>query len=288
MGKFCPLFLLIFVSVLAACSTGSQETVENPDAPLLLRDVTLPPSTPGQTQVASFSGGTPFGITPEIVSPLNEQTIPADFVLVTPTLPPSKTPSETPTVSATPPPSQTPTVTVTSTSTQAIFPTSQIIPVTGEAVQANDQVCDSTWFFLVPRPQSCPRNTALADQGVYQQFENGYMVWVRQTDAIYVMYNDDTLPSWEVYRDFFVEGMPRDNNIDEPANLWEPVRGFGLLWRNNATVRTRIGWATQQFETPYSVRLQVAEDGAIFINDPRGGIFGLTPDRNSWALYSSG
>lgn len=286
MGKLCPLFLILFLVLLSACSdTGEVDT--NPDGPLLLRDVTLPPNTPGQTQVASFGGGTPFGITPEIVSLLNEETVPADFVLVTPTLPPSKTPSETPTVSTTPQPSQTPTVTVTSTSTQAILPTSQIIPVTGAAVQADERVCDSTWFFLVPRPQSCPRNNAIADQGVYQQFENGYMVWVRQTDAIYVMYNDDTKPSWEVYRDFFVEGMPHDNNIAEPENRWEPVRGFGLLWRNNATVRTRIGWATQQYETPYSVKLQLADDGAIFINDPRGGIFGLTPDRNSWALYNS-
>jgi len=285
MGKRCPMFLLIFIVLLSACSGTSVE--ENPDGPLLLRDVTLPPNTPGQTQVASFNAGTPFGITPEIISPLNEQTIPADFVLVTPTLPPSKTPSETPTVSITPPPSQTPTVTVTSTSTQAVLPTSVIIPVTSVAVQADDRVCDSTWFFLVPRPQSCPRNNVLADQGVYQQFENGYMVWVRRTDAIYVMYNDDGEPSWEVYRDFFVEGMPHDNNISAPANRWEPVRGFGLLWRNNATVRTRIGWATQQYETPYSVKLQIAEDGAIFINDPNNNIFGLTPDRNSWALYSS-
>ena len=284
MGKSCPVILLIIIILTAACSEGNL--IEEQDGPLLLRDVTLPPNTPGQTQVASFIGSTPFGLTPEIISPLDEATLPADYVLVTPTLPPSKTPSQTPTMSTTPPPSQTPTVTVTATVTQPVLPTSVIIPVTSVAVQAIAEVCDSTWFFLQPRPQSCPRNVPLADQGVYQVFENGYMLWVRRTDAIYVLYNDDVNPRWEVYRDFFVEGMPQEFNANPPVNRWEPVRGFGLLWRNNSSVRDRIGWATQQYETPYSIKLQIGNDGAIFLNDPSGNIFGLTPDRNSWALYA--
>ncbi len=287
MGKRCSLILLFMLIFLTACS-GQTIVDDAPDGPLLLRDVTLAPNTPGQTQIASFGNSTPFGITPEIISPLNEATLPADYVLVTPTLPPSKTPSQTPTMSITPPPSQTPTVTVTSTSTQPVLPTSVVIPVTSIAVQVIDEVCDSTWFFLQPRPQSCPRNPALADQGVYQQFENGYMIWVRRTDAIYVMYNDSALPRWGIFRDFFNEGMPHDSNIQAPANRWEPVRGFGLLWRNNESVRTRIGWATQQYETPYSVRLQIGTDGATFINDPSNNVFGLISDRNSWALYSGG
>jgi hypothetical protein len=284
MGKRCPVILLIMIIFISACSEGGSSN--GGDGPLLLRDVTLPPNTPGQTQNAPLIVATPFGITQESVSPLNVVTVPADFVLVTPTLPPSKTPSETPTVTSEPPPSQTPTVTVTSTKTQPILPTSVIIPVTSVAVRPIDEVCDSTWFFLQPLPDSCPRNVPLADQGVYQQFENGYMMWVRRTDAIYVLYNDSTEPRWEVFRDYFVEGMPQDFDETPPENRWEPVRGFGLLWRNNTAVRTRIGWATQQQETPYSVKLQMGNDNAIFLDDPLGNIFGLTPDRNSWSLYA--
>jgi hypothetical protein len=284
MGKQCPVILLIIIILVSACS--GNDISGGSDGPLLLRDVTLPPNTPGQTQNAPFIVVTAFGITPEIVSPLDKVTLPADFVLVTPTLPPSKTPSQTPTMTTEPPPSQTPTVTVTSTKTQPILPTSVIIPVTSVAVRPIDEVCDSTWFFLQPRPESCPRNVPLADQGVYQQFENGYMMWVRRTDAIYILYNDNTNPRWEVFRDYFVEGMPQDFNEVPPASRWEPVRGFGLLWRNNLAVRNRIGWATQQQETPYSVKLQMGDDNAIFLNDPSGNIFGLVSDRNSWALYA--
>lgn len=285
MGKRCPVILLIIILLVSACSDEGATSV-NGDGPLLLRDVTLPPNTPGQTQNAPLVVATAFGITPEIVSPLDVVTVPADFVLVTPTFPPSKTPSQTPTMTSEPPPSQTPTVTVTSTKTQPILPTSVIIPVTSVAVRPIDEVCDSTWFFLQPLPESCPRNVPLADQGVYQQFENGYMMWVRRTDAIYVLYNDAVTPRWEVYRDYFVEGMPQEFNETPPEFRWEPVRGFGLLWRNNNAVRTRIGWATQEHETPYSVKLQIGNDNAIFLNDPSGNIFGLTPDRNSWSLYA--
>lgn len=284
MGKRCPLIIWIFIIVMSAC-TGGELPESNGEGPLLLRDVTLPPNTPGQTQAVLLVGSTPFGITPEIISPLDEVTVPANFVLVTPTLPPSKTASATPTMTTEPPPSQTPTVTVTATSTQPILPTSVIIPVTAIAAQPIDEICDSTWFFLQPRPDACPRNAPLADQGVYQRFENGHMVWVRRTDAIYVMYSDNVNPRWEVYRDFFVEGMPEESGTNPPTNRWAPRRGFGLLWRNNVAVRNRIGWAIQKDETPYSVNLQIGNDGAVFFNDPNGNIFGLTPDRNSWALY---
>lgn len=285
MGKLCPLLILLTIMFLTACS---GEGVENDsEGPLLLRDVTLPPNTPGQTQEVLLVGSTPFGMTPEIISPLDQVTVPSNFVLVTPTLPPSKTASATPTMTTQPPPTQTPTVTVTSTSTQPVLPTSVIIPVTGVSSSPLDEVCDSTWFFLRPRPESCPRNAPLADQGVYQQFENGYMVWVRRTDAIYVMYRDSDQPRWQVYRDFFQEGMPEETEAEAPENRWGPRRGFGLLWRNSAAVRNRIGWAVQEYETPYSVNLQIGNDGAIFFNDPDGNIFGLTPDRESWALYGS-
>jgi len=285
MGKRCPVIFIIVILMISACSEGGSSSGGS-NGPLLLRDVTLPPNTPGQTQNASLIVATPFGITPEIVSPLDIVTVPSDFVLVTPTLPPSKTPTQTATMTLEPPPSQTPTVTVTSTKIQPILPTSVIIPVTSVSVRPIDEVCDSTWFFLQPLPDSCPRNVPLADQGVYQQFENGYMMWVRRTDAIYVLYNDSITPRWEVYRDYFVEGMPQEFNEAPPPNRWEPVRGFGLLWRNSTDVRTRLGWAIQDQETPYSVKLQMGDDNAIFLNDPAGNIFGLTPDRNSWALYA--
>ena len=285
MGKRPTVLSIIILLLVAACTT-SEGTIDT--GPRLVSDVTLGPAT--QTLATRMLSPTPLGRTPEVVSPLDVVTVDAEFVLVTPTLPPSKTPTETPTISPTPPPTFTPTFTATSTNTAPILPTSVIIPVTGAVVIPIPEVCDSTWFFIQPRPANCPLNPPIADQGVYQQFQNGYMVWVRNQDAIYVMYSDNTQPRWEVFRDFFNEGMVEDESTfnNRPPNTWQPRRGFGLLWRGNERVRNRIGWAIQQWEQPYSVQVQTADDGTIFISEPRNAIFGLVPNGINWNLYASG
>jgi hypothetical protein len=254
----------------------------------LVGEVTLAQSSPAPTRVLS---PTPQPITTsELVSPLEVVTLQADFVLVTPTLPPSKTPTQTPTFTRTPTVSPTPTITVTATATAPVFPTSYVIAVTAIVAQPLPQVCDSTWFFIQPRPASCPLNPPLASQGVFQQFQNGYMTWVQQQDAIYVLYNDPTQPRWQVYKDYFREGMPESDPAYAAAptpNTWQPRRGFGLLWRNNAIVRQRIGWAVQQWEQPYSVQTQTAADGTIFLSLPDSSVFALTPGGANWQGYSS-
>ena len=75
---------------------------------------------------------------------------------------------------------------------------------------------------------------------------------------------------------------------DPPPNTWQPRRGFGLLWRGNRAVRDRIGWTIQQWEQPYSVQVQTAQDGSIFISNPSNTIFGLTANGIGWKQYNGG
>jgi hypothetical protein len=274
---------------LAICLVACTPEANNGDAGLrLVQDVTLAPTTPAPTRVLSATP--PPVVTSELISPLEVVTLQADFVLVTPTLPPSKTPTQTPTITQTPTQTPTPTVTVTATATAPVFPTSFIVPVTAVISLPLPQVCDSTWFFIQPRPANCPLNAPLASQGVFQQFQNGYMVWVQQQDAVYVLYNDPVLPRWQAFNDQFNEGMAEDDPAFANAPLpgtWQPRRGFGMLWRANSVVRQRIGWAVEQWERPYSVRTQTASDGAIFVSEPGGGVFSLIPGGTGWERYSS-
>ena len=159
MGR-CPIIWLLVGLLMAACNT--QQVGDN-NSPILVREITLGPPT--QDSVSPIISPTLSGLTPEVVSPLSIVTVDADFVLVTPTLPPSKTPTQTPTPSPTPPPSPTPTTTVTATSRAPILPTSIIIPVTGVVVNPIAEVCDSTWFFIQPRPDHCPLNPAFSRSG---------------------------------------------------------------------------------------------------------------------------
>lgn len=282
--KFGILFAVVLL-LLAACGAGPDPVNTGPQ---LVQEVTLQATAVIPTRVLS---PTPEAVvTSELVSPLEVVTVKADFVLVTPTLPPTKTPTQTPTFTRTPTTSPTPTMTVTATATAPVFPTSQINPVTAIVPEPIPQVCDSTWFFIQPRPASCPLNPPLASQGVFQQFQNGYMIWVQQQGAIYVLYNDPTLPRWQVFKDFYQEGMPEDDPAYAAAptpGTWQPRRGFGLLWRSNALVRQRVGWAVQQWEQPYSVQTQTSADGMIFISLPQSGVFGLSPGGNNWQSFTS-
>jgi hypothetical protein len=274
--------------MISACGSRDANVVTGPQ---LIEDNALEPTIPLPTRILSPTPErSPSTIgTNEVLSPLQQVTVNADFVLVTPTLPPSKTPTQTPTMTLTPTQSPTPTVTVTATATFPQFPTSIVVPITAVVPNPIPQVCDSTWFFVEPRPTSCPLNPPITSQGVFQSFQNGFMVWVGSQDAIYVLYSDNVQPRWEVYRDSFEEGMPEDDpafNSAPAPNLWQPRRGFGMLWRNNAVVRNRIGWGTIVLETPYSVQIQTAADGTIFINEPTGGIFSIVAGGSNWTRFA--
>ena len=279
--------IMLLLIVLVGCSA---DPAPDDSGPRLLRDSTLAATTPVATRVLSVTPqrAVTLGSTNEALSPLEDITVEADFVLVTPTLPPSKTPTTTPTITPTQTVSPTPTVTVTATATLPTFPTSIVQPVTAVIAAPINQVCDTAWFFE-PRPANCPLAAPTASAGVFQTFQNGYMIWVGSQDAIYVMYNDFTQPRWEVYRDQFDQGMIEDDPAyaDSPfPNTWQPRRGFGMLWRNDEAVRNRIGWGTDELEIPFSVQVQTAGDGTFFVSDARNQVFGLTPGGVDWIRYA--
>ncbi len=285
------LCLPILISLLVACQPEDGISV---DGPVLVQEVTIAPT---EVRATRFLSPTPSPEAPqrptgEVVSPLDLVTLDAQFVLVTPTLPPSKTPTATPTQTETPTITPTTTMTNTATTTALVLPTSEIIAVTQPASSNADRICDTNWFFIEPRPDSCPLNPPTASNGVYQEFQFGTMIWVGSGDAIYILYNDANQPRWEVQRDFFDENNPSMIHLDEPPRevqpgYWSPRRGFGLLWEQNVAVRNRIGPAIQQWEQPFSVQTQTDNNNTLFISTPRNFVVGLLGDRANWERYYS-
>jgi hypothetical protein len=114
------------------------------------------------------------------------------------------------------------------------------------------------------------------------------MIWIQHTDTIYVLYSNFDQPAWESFTDEFDEGMLEvDETWEDPPNdeLFQPRRGFGMLWRNNPAVRARIGWALDAWEVPYSSTVQEGDDGTIFLQDPYSGVVTLLPEQGDWARY---
>lgn len=99
----------------------------------------------------------------------------------------------------------------------------------------------ATDYFFTPSPQRCPLEPAVTSTAAEQVFENGRMLWLAATDAILALYNDG---QFERYENSWQPGDPEsDPAIVPPAGRYQPIRGFGKVWREETAVRERLGWA---------------------------------------------
>lgn len=150
-----------------------------------------------------------------------------------------------------------------------------------------------TWFFAEP-PLRCPAAEALTSYAASQHFERGLMVWVEETDEFYVFYDEPDEQGFQVvHRTVGLElkpGASEDNRIGEepPPGLYEPVSGFGLIWRGEVewpygdVVRERLGWATV-LESGYDTAYQCSISAYprlwnCFLLGPGGEVIHLHPD----------
>ncbi|HEY4689298.1 MAG TPA: LysM domain-containing protein [Anaerolineae bacterium] len=117
----------------------------------------------------------------------------------------------------------------------------------------------------------------------FQSFERGFMIWVGDRKRIWVaVCCTSTIPlggRWLAFDDAFTEGLPEsDPSIVPPAGLYQPVRGFGLVWRTlsdysyGGSIRDLLGWATAP-ERGYTAHMEY-HPGGFF--DP-GGHFNGRP-----------
>ncbi|MEM6528010.1 MAG: hypothetical protein AAF653_06925, partial [Chloroflexota bacterium] len=94
-------------------------------------------------------------------------------------------------------------------------------------------------------PSGFPPVTEAEVQVAEQVFEGGRMFWVQPVNQIWVMVVDgEGSGRWLVFDDNFVDGvdLEEDPDVDPPEGQYEPVRGFGKLWRENQDLRDTLGW----------------------------------------------
>lgn len=145
--------------------------------------------------------------------------------------------------------------------------------------------CPVAWFFQ-PEPEVCGSDPIHSD-AAEQHFQHGTMIWVAEKDAIFVLYDDDqSSPKWEMLTDEWDEGEPNhDPTILPPAGLFQPIRGFGLIWREHDWVRGRLGWAVDQ-ERAFETTMQsttLYKYNSIYLRALDGRVWHLGPERGSWA-----
>src|SRR5262249_19785915 len=236
-------------------------------------EVTIAPGTKGALQPTPTLSETPSPV------PITDTPFPSDTPTIT--LTPSDIPSDTPTWT----PTLTPTVTNTPTSrftpTRTKRPTRTPTP-TAPTPTLTPMTCSINWFFT-PRPPSCPMAAPTHDLAAIQQFEHGTMIWIREQKLIFVVYSSPAKPRWQQFTDTYTDQPESDSSLSPPSGLFQPVRGFGLVWRNARGVRDRLGWDTAQ-EVSYQAALQVDGTGNRYISSVDNQVYELLSDYSNWQL----
>lgn len=174
------------------------------------------------------------------------------------------------------------------TSPNARTPYHFVLSVTlnGQTVTQTIEVgmaCLVRWF-IDHAPASCP-GPAETGPGAVQQFEHGTMLWISTTRKIVVVRADRT---WVTDPDTWQDGMPEsDASLTPPAGMFQPVRGFGRLWRDFE--RANLGWATSP-EAPMPVSFQCnflsegPDTGFCLVTGPDGLL--KLKAREGWELWT--
>src|SRR5260221_3415610 len=115
------------------------------------------------------------------------------------------------------------------------------------------------------------------------------MLWIQAQARVYVLFNDGQQPVWATYPDEFKDGQPEtDPSIQAPAGMFQPTRGFGLVWRTHQRVRERLGGATAK-ELPFDGTFQgdaTVDSGARHVRGRDRSIYGLFNKGASWKLIT--
>jgi hypothetical protein len=144
--------------------------------------------------------------------------------------------------------------------------------------------CPDTWFFSPP-PDECPSSPPIFTDGAEQHFEHGLMLWIKAENRICVLFDDGVQPAWGAFVDEWDESKTEsDPSIVPPAGLYQPERGFGLVWREEPGVRDRLGWAVDE-ESGYPTAVQRTSRpkyNVTYIKALDGGVWELGPERSRW------
>ena len=103
------------------------------------------------------------------------------------------------------------------------------------------------WFVPHP-PAGCPGTQPQTTEAAAQWFEHGLMVWTKTPDRFYVFFDDGNPKpvDWGGPVTLKPGASPNNRVGGAPDNRFEPVSGFGMLWRGELrefpSMRQRMGW----------------------------------------------
>jgi len=260
-------------------------------APATATSAPLPSGTPTGSPATATAGQpsptatlpAPASATAGLSTPIATRTPTTAGTTATATVRPNVEPTNTPLPTDTATPSPTRTMLPTRT---AVLPTPTVTPISTQTpvtlttcrypVQGEISAVYSTHYAL-RNALGCPTASETAiTHAADQSFQHGALFWNGDAHLIYLL--DSSTTAWLRYTDTWNEGDPLGGYETPPAGFYEPVRGFGKLWREQPDVRTRLGWGTAPESGLISAAIQPFDRGLI-----------IRPDTHTVrVLYSNG
>lgn len=174
--------------------------------------------------------------------------------------------------------------------------------IVGEGAQQSTQtlnitiLCPTPWFFQ-PAPAECPSEESQPTTIVEQPFERGRMIYLAQTNRVYVLFNDSESPAWVDFANQYNPAIhPERDEAFEAAiagtGLVQPIGKLGFVWRGDDSVRRRLG---------IGVTLEVSFEGftqrapttgatgnadSLYITSSNGTVLQLLPGGRSWQILT--
>ncbi len=166
----------------------------------------------------------------------------------------------------------------------------------GDGSQTTEQVltipvaCPDTWFFQ-PAPNDCPAGPARETVLIEQPFERGRMLYVQESNLVYVLFNDGFTPSWIVLENRYNPATDAESepSFVPPEGFYQPVRQLGFVWRGNDVVRNRLGLGIQP-DANVQGFIQSANtadgDTTLYLASSDGSVLQLLPEGSQWQIIT--
>ena len=173
-----------------------------------------------------------------------------------------------------PSPTPSPTWIPLATATQAPTPTSPPLPTPTCAVAVDPRFQAAVASATGTASLGCAQAAELGGDWAIQPFERGRMYWRGFDRTILALLDDGR---YFAFADEWQDSMPTEScAIGAPTGLWQPIRGFGLVWCRETAVREALGWASEP-ERALAGAYQPFARGDLLL-EPEGRVATLRPD----------
>lgn len=151
--------------------------------------------------------------------------------------------------------------------------------------------CPVQWFFGPP-PEECPEDNAIETRIIEQQFQAGRMVYIENTNSVYVLFNDGSSPAWLRFDNRYDPAIHPESqeNFVPPPNLYQPIGILGFVWRGNDTVRNRLQLGTNA-QISYNGFIQEAMTftnvRSLYISSTDATVLQLLGTGSAWQIITA-